>query len=433
MKLVQDGKITSVRSSANLYLKRGLLLNLKGGQSNDTTIMNLLTHTSGAVDINQYESFYGQPTTSRNRVVFNDVFNSIRIDPSKTGVSTSRVSNGADMAILQAIIEDVTGHNFTNWINLNVLNPLGLSLSTFDTDDVANIRTFSSSYGSYFYAIPEYSYSVQSGFGLYSCGIEMANLLIAGLNAGIEGNAVLDAEHTEQLFNYYEYIKDKFTTSMSLGSEIEVLSDGSMTNFQSGHNLGWHARYAFNRQHKQGFVILANTETAAPVLDVFHCYWEYQMTGNSQNNACSRVNDRAIGGLVITIVTWLFAIVLFILWCVMTAFICHSKVPLTCQFPFLTSGWFESASSASVLIRFVIVVVTSVIYTALMVFLHSDIYGLIAYNVPYIIFAIKFAPFYLPFSSLVFGFYCMTFICIALFVYRVVDEEKKEKNYQRIN
>jgi len=100
----------------------------------------------------------------------------------------------------------------------------------------------------------------------------------------------------------------------------------------------------------------------------------------------------------------------------------------------LAGDWLETANSLSIIIRLLVVVITGGIYIALMVFLHSDIFGLAGYNVSFIIFAVKYAPYYLPFSSLVFGFFCMTIICIACFVYKVLGTEKKDvKNYERVN
>lgn len=435
MKLLMDGRINSIVDSANFYLKSFKIRDLNGNIHNDTNIKELLQHTSGMVNLNSYETFYGQPAFDDSRSL-EKVRQNIRVDTSKVGtVSLSRQSIGADYAVLQTLIEDVTGQNFTKWINENVLNPIGMILSTYDTNDISNDRIFSSSYGSYFYAIPEMGYSVVSSFGLYSRAREYANLVIAGLNADKSGNAVLDQRHTKSIFNGDKYIDGfKYTTATGYGVLVETLSDGSLTAFKTGLNVGWKAQYGFNTAHKQGYVLFTNTEAAEPVLDVFHCYWQYQMTGSNENNACIRVADRQMGDLIVSIITWVFAVALFIFWAIMTSVISHSKFPITCNFPFLSGNWLDRATSCSVVSRFIIVVVIASIYTALMIFLHSDVFGLVRYSVHYVVFAVRYAPFYLPFSSLVFGFYCMTFICIAVFVYRSEDQNsKKIKDYERIN
>ncbi|KAG2385806.1 hypothetical protein C9374_002955 [Naegleria lovaniensis] len=417
MKLLMDGRINSIVDSVNAYLKSFKILDLAGNLHNGTNIKELLQHTSGCRSLDK-------------------VRQNIRVDTSKVGaVSLSRQSIGADYAVLQTLIEDVTGQNFTKWINENILNPLGMILSTYDTNDISNDRIFSSSYGSYFYAIPEMGYSVISSFGLYSRAREYANLVIAGLNADKSGNAVLDQRHTKSIFDGDKYIDGfKYTTATGYGVLVETLSDGSLTAFKTGLNVGWKAQYGFNSVHKQGYVLFTNTEAAEPVLDVFHCYWQYQMTGSNENNACVRVADRQMGDLIVSIITWIFAVALLIFWAIMTAVICHPKFPITCNFPFLSGNWLDRATSFSVVSRFIIVVFIAIIYAALMIFLHSDVFGLVRYSVHYVIFAVRYAPFYLPFSSLVFGFYCMTCICIAVFVYRSEEQNsKKIKDYERIN
>lgn len=437
MLLVQNKMINSLDDSVNTYLKRWVLRDENGKIFNQTSIRDLLEHSSGIVNNDRYETFYGYNTAAiSNPPSVLQTLTSTSVDSKKAGsVNLDRRSVGAEYSVLQLLIEDVTKKNFTDWINLNVLNPMGLLLSTFNTNDVSDDRVFSSTYGSYFYQVPDYGYTIQSAFGLYSCAKEYTNLVISGLNAGNVGNVILNSENTEALFSGGKWLNHlPYYTVVTPGSLIETLSDNSKTMFRVGSNIGWKAQFAFNKEHRQGFILFTNTETAEPIMDVFRCHWEYQMTGDDKNNACDRVADRGLGNLITIIVTWVFAVALFIFWAIMTIFVCHSKVPLTCNFPFLAGDWLETANSLSIIIRLLVVVITGGIYIALMVFLHSDIFGLAGYNVSFIIFAVKYAPYYLPFSSLVFGFFCMTIICIACFVYKVLGTEKKDvKNYERVN
>ncbi|KAL9656303.1 hypothetical protein ABK040_007916 [Willaertia magna] len=429
MKLLQENKI-NFTAPINSFLKRW---KLESDKSDSITIKHLLTHTSGLENTDPYEYFYGYvPTQIKKPTTLDNLLNIKLINAIGT-VNLDRKVIGAEYGILQYLIEDVSGMNFTSFMD-TLIDGLGMSdLSTYTVNDLGLARTLSECYGNYFYVIPNYLFTTSSAFGFYTTVSDYSKLIVNILD--YNNSKIVEPEYVNEIFYPVNEIKDKakYPRKMALGYIIEDLSDGSQSIYRRGSNLGWRAQMNVNRRHKQGYILLTNTETASDVLDIFDCYWHYQLIGDEKLNTCDRYNSSSLADLITIIITAVFAAVVFVFWLTLSCLVCHKKVPLTCSFPFMSNNWLEVVGSATIVVRAIIVVTIAVIYVSLMVFLHSDIYGISAYNAFFIVFATKYAPYHLPYTSLIFGFLSFTLICCALFIYRDSSINKKQKNYQLIN
>lgn len=129
--LVQQGKI-SLDEDVNKYLKRWKVPENEFTKSEKVTLRRLLSHTAGT----SVDGFPGYTSQSKIPTI-EDILKGqkplVNTDPvvviAKPG--TEMKYSGGGTTIVQLLIEDVTGERFDVWMQNNVLEPLGMSESTF--------------------------------------------------------------------------------------------------------------------------------------------------------------------------------------------------------------------------------------------------------------------------------------------------------------
>ncbi|MDP4265030.1 MAG: serine hydrolase [Bacteroidota bacterium] len=236
MKLVEQEKI-ELNEPVNKYLKRWKVPDYSDGTP--ITIKMLLSHTAGlnmgaVPDYAPGKSLPSLPDAVKDLMVIQ-----------KPGEGF-RYSGGGYM-LLQLLIEDVTGTEFSTYMKETVLAPLGMMNSSFQipvhSDNVAT------PYDETLKAAPHYSYVGVSAAGLYTCLDDLSKFAIASL--GVQPNPVLKKETLDLM-------KEKVTKNYGLGysfdgpdSSIEFLGHG-------GAASGWRAAYYINTSG-DGIVLLSNS------------------------------------------------------------------------------------------------------------------------------------------------------------------------------
>ena len=189
LKLYEQRKI-DLDHNVNDYLKRWKLPDSPFSGPKAVTVRQLLTHTSGIGTHNGelYDSSKPLPT------LLNDLEG---VPPSRTPAvrieeppgKKFQYANGG-YEVLQLLIEDVSGESFASFVRANVLNPAGMTNSSYDiplSDELSN-RAATAYLGDH--AIPPRKYynSNAAAGGLWSTPTDMAKLLIE-LQQEYDGNS----------------------------------------------------------------------------------------------------------------------------------------------------------------------------------------------------------------------------------------------------
>jgi CubicO group peptidase (beta-lactamase class C family) len=182
MSLVDAGKV-DLDAPVEPYLKRW---KLPPGEfdNRQVTVRRLLSHTAGLTDGLGYGGFKpGEPVQPLPA----SLTRASDASPGRDGVvrvglkpgSQWRYSGGG-YAILQLLIEDITGEPFNAYMRRAVMLPMGMTNSTFETpaDGAADVAEFYDAAGK---LATHYRFSAPSAAGLYTSAADLEHLIAAVL------------------------------------------------------------------------------------------------------------------------------------------------------------------------------------------------------------------------------------------------------------
>ncbi len=193
MKLVEAGKL-DLDKPVSLYLKRWQLP--KGKFDNaGVTVRRLLSHTAGLTDGLGYAGFKpGEPvqtleaslTQAADASPGHDGAVRVGIEP-----GTEFKYSGGGYTLLQLLVEEVSGQSFNDYMKTRVLEPLGMTRSTFVLDDDADVAEFFNHRGK---PATHYRFTALAAASLYTTTADMTRFLqahLAGANGEPPGRGVL--------------------------------------------------------------------------------------------------------------------------------------------------------------------------------------------------------------------------------------------------
>lgn len=109
--------------------------------------------------------------------------------------------SGGGYTLLQLLIEEVSGESFADYMQRTVLNPLGMTRSTYraGAEGSQDIATFYDSFGS---VAPHYRYTSAAAASLYATANDMARFAqahVTGVNGEPPGRGVLSPKTLETM------------------------------------------------------------------------------------------------------------------------------------------------------------------------------------------------------------------------------------------
>jgi CubicO group peptidase (beta-lactamase class C family) len=242
MRLVDDGLI-GLDDPVENYLTRWHIPPSPYDASG-VTIRRLLNHTAG-VSLSGYGAGVpvGEPLPSLEASLAGDTRGCGAVALVREPGEAMMYSGGG-YTILQLLVEEVTGQTFAGYMKENVLDPLGMTSSTFVWDENVQSR-LSRAYGTYYSAIPNQTYIEDAAGGLYSSLNDMARYAQAVLN----GSDVLSEESFALLFEGDRY---------GLGHGLIDFPTGERFIFGGGTRMGWQSDFVVYPDDGSGIVILSN-------------------------------------------------------------------------------------------------------------------------------------------------------------------------------
>jgi CubicO group peptidase (beta-lactamase class C family) len=220
------------------------------------TVARVLNHTGGLNRVDGYFLPMDQPLPSLEESLDgnNGGGQSLRVDL-EPGAQFNY--SNAGYTLLQLMIEEVTGERFSDYMQTTILDPLGMTDSTFDPDRVTGQATGHYSSGD---PLPHYRLTEQAAGGLYSTANDLA-LLVAASMPGPQGQAVGRGVLTSETVATMMTPRTIPDGSMvGFGHLHDHLADGLTATGNNGHNLGWITNMVMIPELGEGIVILTNSD-----------------------------------------------------------------------------------------------------------------------------------------------------------------------------
>ncbi len=284
MKLVEEGKI-ELDSPAEKYLTRWHLPESEY-DVNEVTIRRLLSHTAG-LSLHGYPGWSPSdtlPSIEESLLGENNGPGDVRIimEP-----GTKWKYSGGGFTILQLVIEEVTGRKFADYMQDEVLDPLGMKNSSYTIDDKI-LGTSSLEHNIYGEVIPFELFTAEAAAGLHTTIEDFAIFAQASLN-------ISSTSRTQQ-----SILKP---TTLALMTSPAPASDGkyglgysvdsipNSTAVLVGHggaNTGWHAYLQVNQKTGDGFAMITNGGSGYNVYRQAYCDWIDWKLEVSLGNRCKK-------------------------------------------------------------------------------------------------------------------------------------------------
>ena len=194
--------------------------------------------------------------------------------------------SGGGFSMLQLIIEEVTKQKFEEYMQTEILNPLGMTASSY-TIDKKIMKASSLEHNGFGEVIDFELFTAQAAAGLHTTINDFTKFAQASLYANKENHQqILSASYLQQMMEP----APASNGSYGLGYQIESIKGTSMT--LAGHggaNTGWHAFLRVNPVTNDGFIMMTNGGAGHNIYRQVYCDWVYWKTGESMGNRCNIV------------------------------------------------------------------------------------------------------------------------------------------------
>lgn len=266
MRLVEEGKI-SLDDPVEKYLTRWHLPNSQFNRD-EVTIRRLLSHTAG-LNIHGYLGVEpGRKIPSLEESLSGEGLMNKRLEIKMLPGNDFSYSGGG-YTLLQLVIEEVTGKAFEQYMEEEILKPLGMENSSY-RNKIKN-ENMSKGYGYFGQEVPTYNFSEQAAAGLKTTVPDMLKFIMASMEGAGE-SSVLKSETID-------LIHKPVLSTAALGVFTEVLPDGNTLLHHGGDNRGWHGIYGFIPEKKDGIVIFTNSDNGIDIREELFCIWIEYETG----------------------------------------------------------------------------------------------------------------------------------------------------------
>ena len=282
MKLVQDGKI-NLDAPAEKYLTRWHLPESKFN-SNEVTIRRLLSHTAGL-------SLHGYPGWTPN-----DSLPTIEESLKGKTNGSGRVEiitkpgakyqySGGGYTVLQLIIEEVTGQKFENYMQEQILNPLGMTNSSFKIGDRIMVAS-AAEYDNFGEATYFELFTAQAAAGLHTTIEDFTRFAMANLyqnKSQKKETPVLSADIIQQMMEPAPATKGVY------GLGYEILTRNTLKGLigHTGGNTGWQSMFMVDPPTKDGFIVFTNGGAGYNIINAVLCEWIAWNKGEEMWEGCN--------------------------------------------------------------------------------------------------------------------------------------------------
>jgi CubicO group peptidase (beta-lactamase class C family) len=287
MHLLEQGKIDLDQPVEN-YISRWKLppseFDTKG-----VTIRRLLNHTAGLAQwaVPQYESGESIPPIE-------DVLTSGENSQGERAIivyapGTNWRYSGGGYTLLQLLIEEVSGQKYTEFMEQEILKPLGMQDSSFDLASGILEHT-ATAYDEKGNATPLVRFRAVGAAGLHTSAGDLLTFAVANLpqsGTAMAGRGVLKPETIDQMTRTSASADsaDKTVVNRNYGFGYFVIAGEPRFFGHGGDNRGWHARFLLYPDTNSGFVVLTNSSNGFAVAEAINCLLAIELA-NAPEKTC---------------------------------------------------------------------------------------------------------------------------------------------------
>jgi len=271
MKLVEKGKI-KLDDPVEKHLTRWHLPKSEF-DANKVTIRRLLSHTAGL-------SLHGYPGWSPKDTLptIEESLNGKNNGPGRVEIilepGTKWKYSGGGFTILQLLIEEVSKQNFENYMQTEVLNPLGMLSSSYTINEKI-LNSSSKEYDNSGKEIDFELFTAKAAAGFQTTIEDFTKFAQASMHK-FSKNPVLANSTISEMLKPTPASDGKY----GLGYGIDTLPKVSTTLVgHSGANTGWHAIIKINPASNDGFIVFTNGGRGYHIYKELFCDWIYWKTG----------------------------------------------------------------------------------------------------------------------------------------------------------
>ncbi len=312
MALVESGRV-DLEAPVSSYLTRWRLP--EGPFDHDeVTVRRLLSHTAGLTDGLGYDGFApGEPVQSLEQSLTRAADAMPGADGRvRVGIEPGAqwLYSGGGYALLQLLIEEVTGERFADYLQRQVLTPLAMIRSTFELDpqDALDLAT---SYDVDGMPAPHYRFSAPSAAGLYGTAADLTRFVQAQLPGPAgepRGRGVLRPDTLDRMRAPHATMMG--TEIWGLGHMLYAPNDagGHIIGHDGGNRPAISTSVRFDPASGDGIILLisGNPDLASELGGE----WVFWKTGRLDVASYSR----AVGNVVVLIgAGWLVIAIIFII------------------------------------------------------------------------------------------------------------------------
>jgi CubicO group peptidase (beta-lactamase class C family) len=299
MQLVDQGKVDLDRP-VDSYLKRWHLP-ASSFDNSQVTVRRMLSHTSGISSHN----FHGWDPESPLPPIQDSL-------SGKTGTGEVRVVaapgsgfhySSANYAILQLLIEEVSGQSFQEYIKANVFQPLHMSNSQYGLPPKFQ-DVMATPYDGLGGALPILRYNELSAAGLTMSVRDLGAFAAAGLK-GPSGEPPGRGVLKEQAVALMQIPapasrwadRDPYGPDPQYGLGYTVRPAQLVGKVGIGHggsNSGWESFFQIVPSTGDGIVIMTNSSNGSAVISSLLCSWRKWAAGQSSVVECPKIDIRAV-------------------------------------------------------------------------------------------------------------------------------------------
>ncbi|MDI6698287.1 MAG: serine hydrolase domain-containing protein [Candidatus Saccharicenans sp.] len=187
--------------------------------------------------------------------------------------------SNAGYNLLELLIEEVTGRDFSSYMADEVLAPLGMERSSFSWDERFR-PAMPMGYELNGAPVPPYVYPARASGGLLATADDIARFIRAGLTGVPVDNGVLNPDIIRQIHTPQVEIRGLYglvAEGYGFGHFIETLSDGREAVWHGGQGHGWMSHFHAVPQSGDGIVILTNSQRSWPfIAEVLNSWSRWQ-------------------------------------------------------------------------------------------------------------------------------------------------------------
>jgi CubicO group peptidase (beta-lactamase class C family) len=177
--------------------------------------------------------------------------------------------SGGGYSLLQLLVEELTGRPFAQYMQAEVLKPLGMSASSFVWSRTAETARPHDADGG---RIPDFAFAEQAAAGLITTAPDLARFLgaaLAGPGGEPPGRGVLSPAGVRLALTAAPATDGRWGLGFGLG----LLPGGDRLAYHEGANQGWRAGLALLPDRGTGIAVLANGDAGSGPIDAVVQRW----------------------------------------------------------------------------------------------------------------------------------------------------------------